>query len=383
MRPARQPDAPMAASAPLRVAIIGLGEAGSGLHLPALARMPTAHVVGGCDRDGKARDRVAARWRIPVFADPDTMLAETLADVVIVATPPASHAEQCLRALACGAHVVCEKPFVSSLDEADRVLAVAKAAGRLVVVNHEFREMPIFRALLDQVREGNAGELQFAQVWQLFDMPPWSESGWRGQIAERTLFEAGVHLVDLLMALYDEQPVAVQAATSSGSRVQPGADAVVVATLEFSGGRLAQLVQNRLCKGERQYFEVRADTDRASFRASFGGRARLSAGLFRSSRPHVRFERGASGLAWREIGTRRVQLARNPADPNVWGTREVLKRAFEAFQGACAPRVDAACARDVLEVIAACYCAARTGSRVRLNDPGIGLRSVRMGAVRV
>src|SRR5262249_3278057 len=89
MTPSRRPNVPKADSASFRVAIIGLGEAGSGLHLPALARMPAAHVVGGCDRDGKARERVAARWRIPVFADPDMMLAETRADVVIIATPPA------------------------------------------------------------------------------------------------------------------------------------------------------------------------------------------------------------------------------------------------------------------------------------------------------
>src|SRR5918992_770747 len=216
-----------------RVAVVGLGNAGHTLHLPALSGIPAARVVGACDVDA-------------------------------------------------GAHVICEKPFVSSLEEADRVIEAATAAGRRVALNHEFREMPIFRAVREAVgREG--GEVVFAQVWQLMDLPPWAEPGWRGRLLQRTLYEAGVHLVDFLLALFRERPAAVSATTSAcGVRDGPS-DAVALATLEFSRGRLAQVIQNRLCKGETQYFEVRAETPRASLRASFGGRARVTAGLHRST----------------------------------------------------------------------------------------------------
>ena len=47
------------------------------------------------------------------------------------------------------------------------------------------------------------------------DLPPWAEPGWRGQMLQRTLYEAGVHLVDFLMALFAERPVAVQASIST------------------------------------------------------------------------------------------------------------------------------------------------------------------------
>jgi predicted dehydrogenase len=126
-------------------------------------------------------------------------------------------------------------------------------------------------------------------------------------------------------------------------------------------------VQNRLCKGEWQYFEVRADTVRMSLRASFGGRARLSAGLFRSTRPHVRFEFGAAGTAWREEGTRRTPLARNGRDPGMIATREMISRSLAAFRDGTRPPVDGAEARRVLEVIAACYQSAATGRRLALD----------------
>jgi predicted dehydrogenase len=257
-----------------RVAVIGLGNAGHTLHLPALAGMTSATVVGAVDPDAARRERAATAWKVPVFAEFDAMLRESQPNVVVIGTPPDSLADYCLRSFAAGAHVICEKPFTSSIDEANEVIAAANAAGRRIALNHEFREMPIFRALRDAAsRDGR--EVVFAQVWQLMDLPPWAEPGWRGQMLRRTLYEAGVHLVDFLMALFAERPVSVTASVSTCGVCESESDAVALCTLEFSRGRLAQIVQNRLCKGETQYFEVRAETGDASLRASFGGRARI------------------------------------------------------------------------------------------------------------
>lgn len=364
----------------MRVAVIGLGNAGFTLHLPALAGMPDVETVGGTDLDPSRRERAAARFRIPVFTDFEELLAVGKPEVVIVGTPPDSHAAYCLRALAAGAHVICEKPFVSSLAEADAVFEAARRAGRRVALNHEFREMPIFRAVRDAVMEGGSGGLVFASVWQLMDLPPWAEPGWRGQMLQRTLYEAGVHLVDLLMALFGERPVAVQAWTSTCGVREGETDAVALVTLQFSRGRLAQIVQNRLCKGETQYFEVRADTAHASLRASFGGRARISAGLYRSTRPHLRVEYGSAGIAWSEVGNHRRLLARNPRDPGMIATRTVFRRTLHAFQHGGEPPASGEAGRDVLAVIAAAYDSAATGRRVAIDEALIArLRDMKLG----
>src|SRR6476660_41960 len=320
---------------PFRVAVVGLGNAGHTLHLPALAGMSNAQVVGACDIDAGRRERAATTWKVPVYDDFDTMLATASPDVVIIGTPPDSHASYCLKSFGAGAHVICEKPFVSSLDEADRVIAAADAAGKRIALNHEFREMPIFRALRDAAAPK---DVIFAQVWQLMDLPPWAEPGWRGQMLQRTLYEAGVHLVDFLMALFGEKPRAVSGTVSTCGVREGDTDAVALVTLELSRGRLAQVVQNRLCKGETQYFEVRAELPDASLRASFGGRAKIQAGLHRSTRPHVRLDYGVSGMAWREVGNARTLLARNPKDPGMIATRFVLEMTLEAFRTGGAPR---------------------------------------------
>lgn len=364
----------------MRIALVGLGNAGYTLHLPALAGLPAHQVVGAADLDQDRRTRAAAKFGVPVFDDFDTMLAKTKPDVVVVGTPPTSHTDYCLRSIAAGAHVICEKPFVSSLAEADRVIEAARAAGKRIGLNHEFREMPIFRAVRDAVASGESGKLNFAQVWQLMDLPPWAEPGWRGLMLQRTLYEAGVHLVDFLMALFGERPVAVTATTSTCGVREGETDAVALVTLEFSRGRLAQIVQNRLCKGETQYFEVRADTDQASIRASFGGRARLTAGLFRSPRPHARIEFGVAGLAWAERGAQRRQLARNPKDPGMIATRLVFERTLHAFETGGEPPASGEAGRDVLAVIGAAYRSAATGSRITIDDALIAsMRDVALG----
>jgi predicted dehydrogenase len=363
-----------------RVAVIGLGNAGYTLHLPALAAITSATVVGAVDPNESRRDRAASAWTIPVFADFDVMVRETKPNVIVIGTPPDRHFEYCLRSFAAGAHVICEKPFTSSIDEANEVIEAAAVANRRVALNHEFRDMPIFRALRDATtRDGRS--VVFAQVWQMMDLPPWTEPGWRGQMLHRTLYEAGVHLVDFLIALFGERPRSVSASVSTYGPSE--SDAVALCTLEFSRGRLAQIIQNRLCKGPTQYFEVRAETLDASVRASFGGRARLTAGLHRSTRPHLRVDYGVSGMAWEEIGNQRRQLCRNPKEPGMIATRSVFERTLEAFARGTLPPATAEEARDVLQVIAAAYHSANTGRRVELDsDESRALSGLHMAALR-
>ena len=106
---------------PFRVALVGLGNAANRLHLPALAGLPDAVLVGACDPDAVRRAAAEQQWQAATFADFDAMVEATRPNVVVVGTPPQYHADYCLRSFAAGADVICEKPFVSSVAEADRV----------------------------------------------------------------------------------------------------------------------------------------------------------------------------------------------------------------------------------------------------------------------
>ena len=191
----------------MRFGLVGLGWAARGYHLPALSTVPNAEIVGGVDADEAQRSAWTERTGAPAFASLEELLAATRPDVVVVGTPPDSHAALCISALQGEAHVICEKPFVSTVEEADMVLAAAADAGRYVAVNHQYREKPIFSAVKERIGAPDVGRLVFCQLWQLMDLPPWDEKiPWRAAMPNRTLFEGGVHLVDLLLHLYGALP---------------------------------------------------------------------------------------------------------------------------------------------------------------------------------
>ncbi|MEO6444850.1 MAG: Gfo/Idh/MocA family oxidoreductase [Gemmatimonadaceae bacterium] len=353
-----------------RVAVAGLGNAAINLHLPALASLSQANVVGGCDPSDAQRSAAGARFSFPTYATLAELLTQGRPEVVIVCAPPKAHHAICLEAFRGGAHVLCEKPLATSVAQADDIIAAAAASGRRLALNHEFREMPAFRAILDAVRADRDGVV-FAQAWQNMDLPPWAEPGWRGQLLNGVLYEAGIHLVDFVIAAFGETPVAVSATMSSCGTREEQTDAVALVTMEFSRGRLAQVTQNRLCKGETQYFEVRVDTPSSSHRVSYGGRARVSMGLLRSKRPHVRVEMGAAGMAWREEGHARHTLASNPGNAPMVATRNLIDATLTAFRtGGDAPASGEA-GRDTLRVLAAAYISAQDGRRVRTDEAAV------------
>jgi predicted dehydrogenase len=352
----------------LRFAFIGLGRAARLYHIPALKELDDTVVIGGYDAEPTQR----AAWReatgTPAFAGVEELL-ETKPDVVIVATPPDSHADLCVQALGAGAHVIVEKPFVTNAAEADRVLSAATAAGRSVAVNHQYRVKPIFSALEDAIRSERYGKLAFCQLWQLMNQAPWEDrAAWRAGMARRTLLEGGVHLVDLMTLFFGELPRAVSAQHSAGFHTDAEADAVQLVTMEFSGGRLGQITIDRLCRGGTRYLETRADCERASLRASLGGRALLQVGMKRAERAGARIDFGLGGLAWAETGTRRTVLARSAKDQDVQATRILFGRILAAFRSGDEPPSSAREARDVIAVIDAAYASAEQGRRIELSD---------------
>lgn len=351
----------------MRFGFVGLGFAAQWLHLPAVRALADAQIVGGADPQPERRDAWVEAGAGPAYPDLEALLSLGRPDVVVVSTPPDSHAATCIAALRGGAHVVCEKPFVSSLDEADIVLSVAAESGRRIAVNQEFRYMPIFAAVHDALGGPGVGAPVFLHCTQFMDLPPWDEPvPWRAAMPERSLFEGGVHIVDLLHLMAGRLPVSVFAMTSSGLDPTRSADAIHLVTLDYGSGLVGQITIDRLCKAGTRYVDLRVDCEGASLRASFGGRALLQLGVKRAQRPGIRVEVGAEGLAWSERGARRRTLARNPRGATQKATALLYRDAVDAFRRDIDPPTSGAVARGTLEIIEASYYSARSGQRVEL-----------------
>lgn len=147
------------ARADVRVGLLGYGAIGHE-HSRAVRAVAGLSLAAVCDTAAHRREAAeAAAPGIATLADPEALLARDDVDLVVVSTPPSTHADWALRAIRAGKNVVVEKPFAIRTDEADAVLAEADAAGLLAVVYQNRRFDPDHLAVRRAVRAGLLGEV--------------------------------------------------------------------------------------------------------------------------------------------------------------------------------------------------------------------------------
>ena len=139
----------MTAPNPLRVAVIGAGAFGRN-HLRVYKELELAgeavQLVAVVDRDARVAQEVAAKFAIPAFESIEACLSATKLDAASVCVPTVHHLAAAAPLLAAGVDVLVEKPLAASLEDADRILALAREQGRVVQVGHLERFNPAVTA---------------------------------------------------------------------------------------------------------------------------------------------------------------------------------------------------------------------------------------------
>jgi len=349
-----------------RVAIIGLGAGAQRIMLPGLTSLAGIQIVAAADLDSKHRERAAVRWRIPnVYADPAEMLARERPDFVAIATPPLTHYHLSALALEHGCHVYCEKPFMSSLKEADEIIALAQRHGRCVGVNSQYYQMPIFRRVQDLLNSEKTGRLYHIDAWQHMYLLPHQEGGWKAALdSRRVLFEFGTHVVDLLCRFFDSFPSAVTARIAK-VRVDVDADVCIALRLDFPGERVANISFNRMSHAPMRYFEMRLNCEQAALRTSLGGVARFDLGWnSRKRRPRLRFSFTKGGEARLERDGDSTLLVKQSDGAIGLAAGAHFAQFKEAIERGPAAASAAAYMREVLRVIMAGYESAEHGGHL-------------------
>ncbi len=102
---------------------------------------------------------MAARFPgVPVTGELDELLDDPSLDAVAVATPVPTHAEIASRVLEAGKHCFVEKPLAQSVPDAERAVAAAEAAGRVLMVGHLLEYHPGVQKLKELVDSGQLGD---------------------------------------------------------------------------------------------------------------------------------------------------------------------------------------------------------------------------------
>jgi predicted dehydrogenase len=243
-------------SQPVSVGIVGLGYWGPNLARN-FAAIPGCEVRYLCDADEAARDRMArALPAARATADLHELLADSDLDAIVLATPVPTHAELAVRVLEAGKHCFVEKPLAVSSADAERAVAAAEHAGRLLMVGHLLEYHPGVRRLKELTASGELGEEIYYIYGNRLNLG-------KLRADENALWSLGAHDVSVVLYLADEEPVEVRA--HGESYVRPGVEDVVFCFMRFPSGLTAHLHLSWLDPHKERRFTVVGSQKMATF----------------------------------------------------------------------------------------------------------------------
>jgi len=228
------------------VGLLGYGAIGAE-HARAVLGTPGLKLSGVCD---PKPERVAAALSVApdahVHHTADSLLQDPAIDVVIVSTPPDSHAHWAQAALAYGKNVVVEKPMALTTRECDAILADATSRGLLASVYQNRRFDPDYRLISDAARAGDVGDVFHVEAFVGGYGHPCNYWHSDAHVSGGALFDWGSHIVDQILDLIDGEVESVTA--MNHKRVWhdvTNADHARM-TLHFAGGREATFIYSDL-----------------------------------------------------------------------------------------------------------------------------------------
>ena len=357
------------------IAIVGLGAAARQIHLPAYAKLPALRVVGGSDPAARSGD-----FPFPLFATVDELLERTRPDILAVVTPTSLHYEHARLGLLAGCHIFCEKPFMSDLDEAAKIVELSHAERRWVVVNNQYRFMNVHQAAMKRIGSPDFGPLLFLSAEQTFVRSDHTEAGWRGEDPRRTCKEFGTHVIDLCRFFFGEDPLAISARMPK--LAQPdGPDHLNLIRLEFSGDRVAQITLDRLSRGRHRYLDLRLDGGNGCVETSLGGGIHVSVGVQGGTRkPYLAVDLapGASAKLYSpRTGPRGKTIATDPLDIFAASTSRLLRGYVEALDTGGVPPCHSEDNLRTLALMLAAYESTERGEPIHMDYGPIPTRIAR------
>ncbi|KAA3511439.1 Gfo/Idh/MocA family protein [Agrobacterium rosae] len=191
---------------PLKVLVAGLGNMGMS-HALAYAANPGFDIVGLVNRSTPALPEQLGGYQIlPSF---DDALAGLKPDLCSINTYSDSHAGFAIKAMEAGCHVFVEKPLATTVADAERVIACARANGRKLVVGYILRHHPSWIKLISLARELGGPYVFRMNLNQQSSGKTWAKHKALMQTTP-SIVDCGVHYVDVMCQITDAKPVSVR-----------------------------------------------------------------------------------------------------------------------------------------------------------------------------
>ena len=240
-----------------RVAVIGTGVMGRN-HARVLHQLPNVELVGVADSDLDAACLVAAAHATRAYGSLEELLTKERPDAVTVAVPTENHHHAVLVALSAGCHVLVEKPIAATLEQADELVAAAKAARRVLAVGHIERYNPAVLELKRRLDDGQLGAVYQFDAKRLGPFPQ--------RIRDvGVVIDLATHDLDLMRFLTGSEIVRVYAETRR--KVHTTREDMVSGMVRLADGSVGLLQINWLTPTKIRQMTVTGE--RGMFRADY------------------------------------------------------------------------------------------------------------------
>ncbi|MEJ7615981.1 MAG: Gfo/Idh/MocA family oxidoreductase [Pyrinomonadaceae bacterium] len=216
--------------------VIGCGYWGPNL-VRNFAENEHSRLVWMCDTNAERLAYVSRRFPFAqVAADYRELLADAQLDAVVIATPVATHYPFARAALEAGKHVLVEKPFTTSVREAEELIELAERRGLTLMVDHTFVYTGAIRKIKEMVRGGELGDLLY------FDSVRINLGLFQSDI--NVVWDLAPHDLSIMDYLVERQPVAL---TATGScHVEANIENIAYVLLKFDDSFIAHFHFNWL-----------------------------------------------------------------------------------------------------------------------------------------
>lgn len=200
----------------LNVLCIGAGNMGRS-HAKAYHELADFTICGVVTRSEGSRTQLMSELGLdcPGFNDVHEAISATKPDVVSISSYPDTHAEYVEAAVRAGAHVFVEKPLADTVEDAEKIVALAKKYGRKVVVGYILRQHPSWVKFIEVAQTLGNPLVMRMNLNQQSSGTAW-ETHRNLMSSISPIIDCGVHYVDVMCQMTRSKPVRV---SSIGARL--------------------------------------------------------------------------------------------------------------------------------------------------------------------
>jgi UDP-N-acetylglucosamine 3-dehydrogenase len=191
----------------LRVAVVGTGFWGRN-HARVFKELKETELLAVCDINAEKAKNVAKQYGVKAYTNLGKMLQRKDIDAVSICTWSIKLAEEALKALKSGKHVLVEKPMATRVKQAEKLVETAEREGLHLTVGFLMRFIPGIQHMKKAIERKTIGNLVCATAKRV--------SEWPERIGDvGVIKDTAIHDIDIVRYLFNEEPIAVYAKTGS------------------------------------------------------------------------------------------------------------------------------------------------------------------------